>query len=546
MKPAKLLYPPTLLATAARHKSLATLPADLLETAAKRLGYTSLLVPAVAFCMLFLTTHSRGFASRSPVVNTTRMVIWALAIVLSLGVFAMTRLVKRRWQLICDIGLAYEIVIGFLLSLIEYAVAIPTDHAMRGISVVCLWMVIFRLVVPTPPYKAAIGAFMTASTGPLALLVSTKAGVPPPPEHLIAFLMFPNYLTCLVSMSAAQIVYRMGTEVSKERELGSYQINELIGSGGMGEVRRAKHRMLARMAAIKLIRPEVFGTQSAEETAVLLRRFEREAQVTASLQSPHTVELFDFGVAADGSLFYVMELLEGMDLEKMVRKFGPLEPSRVIYLLRQVCDSLDDAHFRGLVHRDIKPANIFACKRGKSCDFVKVLDFGLVKVDRKQGWGTEHLTATNAVQGTPAYIAPETVTSNRDVDARTDLYSLGCVAYYLLTGRLVFEEPGPVNMAIAHVTVRPQPPSERTVQKIPASLEQLIMACLEKRPEDRPQSAVELSARLAACDEGSPWTRDRAEDWWKENLPELFDQAASELHSAPPAASGSKLLPKTM
>src|SRR6185503_425942 len=254
------------------------------------------------------------------------------------------------------------------------------------------------------------------------------------------------------------------------------------------EVYHAHHRMLARPAAIKLIRPEMMGVGDGEAREVAVKRFRREAEVAASLGSPHTVELYDFGVIEDQTFYFVMELLKGLDLERLVRDYGPLPAARVIYVLRQVCESLEEAHVRGLVHRDIKPANIHLGRKGLRHDFVKVLDFGLVKsVDGSTG---EHsvATAVGRTPGTPAYMAPE-VALDDVVDARADIYALGCVAYYLLTGLKVFDGTNPIQIITKHIQEQPVPPSRRTELEIPPALDQFVLACLAKKPEDRPPDA---------------------------------------------------------
>jgi serine/threonine-protein kinase len=294
---------------------------------------------------------------------------------------------------------------------------------------------------------------------------------------------------------------------------------ELLGHGGMGEVWRAQHRLLARCAAIKLVRPEVLGASTEADVKLALRRFEREAQATAALSSPHTIRLFDFGVTNEGAFYYVMELLEGRDLQSLVTDFGPLPAERVVFLLRQVCHSLADAHARGLVHRDIKPANIYACRMGLEYDFVKVLDFGLVKF-RQADVSQTLLSGDHATSGTPAYMAPEIILGAADVDRRADVYALGCVAYFLLTGQLVFDGDTPMKVLMQHIQSVPVPPSQRTEVPIPRELESLILACLEKDPEKRPQDAEQLYFLTCAhcCDK---WTRDTAKAWWERHLPEF-------------------------
>jgi serine/threonine-protein kinase len=286
----------------------------------------------------------------------------------------------------------------------------------------------------------------------------------------------------------------------------------------MGEVWRARHRMLARPAAIKLIRPSLADDGAAGVSGEAMRRFEREAQAIARLRSPHTVELFDFGVAADGVFYYVMELLEGLDADTLLRRYGPTPPDRAIYLLRQVCHSLSEAESCGLVHRDIKPANIFLCRYGEEYDFVKVLDFGIVKGSRESPQTDVVKTAENSVQGTPAFMAPEQAVG-AEVDSRADIYATGCVAYWLLTGQFVFTAETPMGLLMQHVQAEPVPPSLRTEQPIPAALDQLVLSCLAKDPAARPQSARELSGRLAGLERDGSWTQDRARRWWAEHQP---------------------------
>jgi len=281
----------------------------------------------------------------------------------------------------------------------------------------------------------------------------------------------------------------------------------------MGEVYKARHRMLARPAAIKLIRPEAVAGGSGEGASMALARFRREAEVAATLRSAHTVELYDFGVTADHTLYFVMELLEGMDLEKLVRDTGPLPPARTVHILKQVCDSLEEAHALGLVHRDVKPANIHVGRQGLRHDFVKVLDFGLVKsIDGAAGGDTLH-TAAGSTPGTPAYMAPELVL-DAPIDGRADLYALGCVAYYALTGQLIFDARTPMEMVSMHLHDEPVPASQRGAVGVPPALDALLLACLAKKPEQRPASAAALAAALDALGL-EPWTEAQAADWWR-------------------------------
>jgi hypothetical protein len=314
----------------------------------------------------------------------------------------------------------------------------------------------------------------------------------------------------------SRVTYGLRRQVAEANELGQYILEEKIGGGGMGEVWRARHRLLIRPAAIKLIRPQMAG-----DPELLLRRFEREARATAALKSPHTVQLYDFGATEDGRLYYVMELLDGLDLDTLVRQYGPLPAERVVHILRQVCSSLQDAHGNGLVHRDIKPANVVVSRAGTTFDFAKVLDFGLVKLDspRESGGDAVKLTSEGSASGTPAFMAPEVVLGVVDTDHRVDLYALGCVAYWLLTGKLIFEGRSVVEVMFHHAHTAPRRPSVASELPIPAPLEDLVMECLEKDPARRPPSAEAVSTRLAAVPLDPAWTAERAERWWVMHRP---------------------------
>jgi transcriptional regulator with GAF, ATPase, and Fis domain len=304
-------------------------------------------------------------------------------------------------------------------------------------------------------------------------------------------------------------------QLNEAFSVGSYRLVTPLGSGGMGEVWLAKHRLLVRPAAVKLIRHDVSPGAPRER---LVRRFEREAQVTAGLRSPHTVQLYDFGVNDTGSFYYVMELLNGLDLHQIGTRFGPQPVERVVMLLRQACRSLAEAHERGLVHRDIKPANLFVTRLGTEFDFVKILDFGVVK--DQSGQDATMLSNPDVVQGTPAFMAPEIVLGEDVIDGRADLYSLACTAYWALTGRTLFEAASPAKMLLQHVQTKPLPPSKRSELAIPKELDDIIMMCLEKDPAARPGSARQLESELAHVPFEAPWTNERAQHWWETHAPE--------------------------
>jgi len=306
----------------------------------------------------------------------------------------------------------------------------------------------------------------------------------------------------------------MRLEAFKSRQLGQYELIEKLGSGGMGEVWTAHHRLLARPAAIKLIRPEMLGDQTL--AGKLLERFEREALATAVLTSPHTITVYDFGITDDHSFYYVMELLQGFDLATLVKRWGPIPAGRVIYLISQACDSLAEAHSRGLIHRDIKPSNLFTCRIGNEADFVKVLDFGLVRSMQSESAGREQLTQIGTVTGTPGFMSPEQITG-KELDGRTDLYALGCVAYALLTAEKVFDGDGAMMEAIQHVQEVPVPPSQRVEVPIPGDLEEVVLWCLQKSPERRPPDAAVLKHSLLRCASAREWDQERGHSWWIEH-----------------------------
>jgi serine/threonine-protein kinase len=407
------------------------------------------------------------------------------------------------------------VVPAFTISLMAIHLGGIRSPYMHGISIVAL---VWAALVPTH-WRRALPALLGVG---LAFPLVMAGGVAVSPTARAEWLDFDaltvftsNYVFVLASSTLSVILCHMVWSAQQQaRSLGSYTLEELLGRGGMGEVWRARHELLARQAAIKLIRPEALGGD-AETRQTTILRFEREAQATASLRSPHTIQVYDFGVADTGTFYYVMELLEGYDLQDLVKRFGPLPAERAVHLLGQVCDSLSEAHAARLVHRDIKPSNIYVCRYGRRVDFVKVLDFGLVK--RVHGFDDQTqapLTGTHMVSGTPGFMAPEQVLGGADPDARTDLYAVGCVAFWLLTGRAVFEGSTIMEVLMHHAHDQPPPPSCCSELPIPAALDAVILRCLAKSPDDRPQSADELAQALTAvC--GPLWTPERAVQWWQ-------------------------------
>ncbi len=389
----------------------------------------------------------------------------------------------------------------------------------------CVFLILaYGTLVPNPWRRAAVSIGAMAAT-PVGVALALRAREVPtgPIRELATSQLAMESLSVLVmavilAILATYIIGRYFDTAYKTRLETMYSLERRIGSGGMGEVWLAEHHTLARPAAVKLIRAATLGRGTVSD--LMLRRFEREAKLTASLRSAHTIEVYDFGVTNDGTFYYAMEHLEGLDLATLVERFGPLPAGRVIYLLRQACASLGEAHHKGMIHRDIKPANLFTCRMGLAHDFVKVLDFGLVKTEAHEDGATD-LTIEGTASGTPGYMAPEMALDPGAVDNRADIYALGCVAYLLLTGEPVFEASTPLATLLEHVKSTPVPPSERTELPIPEALEAVILRCLDKDPARRYQSATELRAALAACPLEEPWDEARAAQWWMLHLPEM-------------------------
>ncbi len=329
-----------------------------------------------------------------------------------------------------------------------------------------------------------------------ALLDADKASSPLP---------FP-LVAALIAIFAAHVINSARREAFKARQFGQYRLMEKLGAGGMGEVYKAEHVLLKRPCAIKLIKA------TSETDATAIARFEKEVKTTAKLTHWNTIEIYDYGRTDDGTFYYVMELLPGKSLEELVEKHGPLPPERVVYLLRQICGALQEAHSVGLIHRDIKPANIFVSQRGGVYDVAKLLDFGLVKEGQeKPDAGSKY----GSFSGTPLYMSPEQASAYEDVDGRADIYSLGAVAYYLLTGQTPFTSKNVLELLAAHRNSDVAPPS-RLAPTIPADLDQIILKSMAKKASDRFQNADELRKALDQCGVANQWGPDQAATWWKE------------------------------
>lgn len=314
----------------------------------------------------------------------------------------------------------------------------------------------------------------------------------------------------------AFVLNRLRHELHDARQLGQYKLGEKLGEGGMGEVYIAEHKLLKRPCALKTIRAEV-GSDPLS-----LARFEREVQTTAMLSHPNTIRIYDYGRTEEGTFYYVMEYLSGMSAADLVKDFGPLPPGRAVYLLKQACQALTEAHQSGLIHRDLKPANIYIAVLGGECDVVKVLDYGLVKVTTDPN--APQLSAEYTVSGTPAYMSPEQATASTEIDFRADLYALGGILYTFLTGRTPFSGSNAVQLMIAHAKEQVVPPSQ--IQPgVPADLEAVVLRCLAKNPDDRYADARELAAALSACACAADWDAEKARDWWLEQMEKYQPQS---------------------
>jgi serine/threonine-protein kinase len=496
------------------------MPDDLLREASLRLGIMSLL-GAVLWIVATAIGHVvyRATIARTSGVPYPTETDWIAAVsaLVSLVLFFYTRKKDLDPAFVLNLGLAYLVLMAMALGTLFHWVPVAAGKQIEPqISWIGAVVLMFAAIVPNRPSRIAIAGLIAVSMNPVGMLIARSRGTWPFESASTALVMhWPDYLMVGVAVVIANVVTSLGQQVAKAREMGSYRLGELLGRGGMGEVYAATHLMLARPAAIKLIRPEVLGAADDESTQLAVRRFRREAEVAASLRSPHTVELYDFGVTENQTFYFVMEMLDGMDLESLVEQTGPLPAARVIYIIRQVCASLEEAHVRGLVHRDIKPANIHIGRLGLEYDFVKVLDFGLVKRFKGRSDELTQATAVGLTPGTPAYMAPE-MTLGETVDGRADLYALGCVAYYLLTGGPVFDAMTSFELIAKHMRDVPPPPSQRTTLPVPKALDAIVLTCLAKKPEDRVQTAAELSRALAAID-GDVWDENRARQWWKEH-----------------------------
>jgi serine/threonine-protein kinase len=434
--------------------------------------------------------------------HTTR--VQGATIVLSLVIWLIARRGKPARDLLdlLDATTAFGMCLGWTLMISREVPAGVRPESIALLAITYTLVVRAALIPSTPARTAVLGAMSFAPLVPVTMSLYASGipdKMPLPPAAYVAIW---GSLGVAATTVISYVIYGLQLQVRKAMQLGQYLLEDKIGEGGMGVVYRASHAMLRRPTAIKLL---------TGSTGQALERFEREVQITARLTHPNTVAVFDYGHTPDGVFYYAMEFLDGITLEDLVNDFGVLPAPRVVHVLSQVCGALEEAHANSLVHRDIKPANIMLTERGRVPDVVKVLDFGLVKEAEQ---ADANASNANIILGTPHYMAPEAIVDPSRVDARTDLYAVGATAYFLLTGEHVFDGSNLVEVCSQHLHQPPVPPSQKRAD-VPASVEKIVLACLEKKPEDRPESAAALATMLAACSsEIAPWTRSDAASWW--------------------------------
>ncbi|MFV0442455.1 MAG: serine/threonine-protein kinase [Planctomycetaceae bacterium] len=445
---------------------------------------------------------------------------WVHSTVFLLEVVLAYRLGSNRKRVWSNLRLAELLIFGGpAVFFVLWNWTMLTEGAARGyvFPIVHGWVLlifVYALFIPNQWQRAAIviGAMAAAPVlVELALLLTSTefAQVLETNQHFRTVIIETGMVMLLTAVTAVTGVHTIGRlrrDAFVARQIGQYHLKKLLGTGGMGEVHLAEHRLLKRPCAIKLIREDKAGDPR------VLARFEREVQETARLTHWNSIEIFDYGHTEDGTFYYVMEYLPGMNLDQMVEMFGPLPPQRVIHLLRQVCEALAEAHENGMIHRDIKPANIFAAKRGGIYDVAKLLDFGLVKSATSPE--SVELTQEGMVAGSPLFMSPEQAIGD-DVDERSDIYSLGLVAYFLLTGQPPFNDDKAIKVLMAHAHETPSPPSSLR-EDIPPDLEEVVLRCLEKDRELRYQDANTLAEALQSCDASDNWSREQARGWWQQ------------------------------
>jgi serine/threonine-protein kinase len=497
----------------------------------------SALLLAAGFAVFFIWEFFQ-FDLSNPVLLGLWLGMGAVAAILGVAGTGLCRrcdisIKKLRWMELLVFGVpalffcALNVLEIYNLSLLHTADSMAVSSWRDMDNPISPWMLLifnYALFIPNTPRRAGlvIGLMILL---PIAIMLSTWVLDPVIAQTYDFSLILSSFLRLGLAAGTAIVgvatINRLRVEVFEAKQLGQYKLRRLIGAGGMGEVYLAEHTLMKRPCAIKLIRPNKATDPQA------LARFEREVRATAKLSHWNTIEIFDYGHTPDGTFYYVMEYLPGMSLAEIVERYGALPPERAIFLLAQICDALGEAHELGLIHRDIKPGNVFAAYRGGYYDVAKLLDFGLAKPMYQSDVKSLELTAAGSISGSPLYMSPEQATGESEPDARSDIYSLGALAYFLLTGRSPFMGDNPIQVLLAQATQAVTPPS-RHRREIPADLEQIVMRCLAKQPSERYSSTVELADALRACESHGRWNHRTANTWWEAHCELHHDAACAE------------------
>lgn len=512
---------------------------DPRERGRRRLGWLALSVAGsvVVMHLAYRVLFPSDLANAPPAAAAISLICLAVLFLASLLLWRLCWSKTGSDASVFHWGLAYHVAGAWVVTLIGTAPRLgqPTVGAYGYADA---WIVLVAIMLPVRPWKIAVSSALCSVALPFCVWANEALWhLGAPPRELVILNTLSTVIISGIVVVLSSMSYDLRAQLIEAKRMGAYQLLRRIGQGGMGEVWVATHSMLARTAAVKIVNAEHL-TSGTKGAGAPLMRFEREARATAALRSPHTVTIFDFGATGDGQLYYAMEYLEGLDLRALIKRFGPMPAGRAIFLLLQACDSLREAHRQGIVHRDIKPSNLFLCRLGENYDFLKVLDFGLAR-DLSLTSASVHLTQEGSATGTPAFMAPEIALGTAGATPASDIYSLGCVAYWLLAGVDVFEGAAPMQIMFAHAKDTPLPPSARTERPIPKDLERIVLWCLKKEPEDRPQSAGQLMQALAALESAAEWRNEDAERWWKLHLP---DVASSDTDFAPEPAASMKIV----
>lgn len=457
--------------------------------------FALLLAISGTLVLLIGCAHAAHFLGAGPLsagANPSALITHGLVTGLQLALWALTRqrLVARSWLRVVDLGLVVATLSARAHEIGQLGLA--GAHELELLMCMATLVVLICRAVIVPSRTLLTVHVGVIGSVPALLLSVHQSAWGALAAEAASFSAIWCAAAIVLSSFTSRVIYGLRQQARLDPQLGQYVIERKLGEGGMGEVYLARHALLRRPTALKLLPPERASQRS-------IARFEREVHATSRLSHPNTVAIYDYGRTPDGVFYYAMEYLVGTDLETLVARQGRLAPERVVHILVQILGALAEAHGAGLVHRDLKPANVFLCERGGLRDTVKVLDFGLVKEIDAGGAGLG-VTANNVLVGTPAYLSPEAILSPESVDGRSDLYAVGAIGYFLLTGHRLFEASSFVEQCLAHLHQRPQRPSERIARTLPRELEELISSCLEKQPEARPASAAALRRALLACD----------------------------------------------